>query len=1141
MVAVRHLVQSLPCLKYPICAEQGTRRCRNVLKGTRGGKYTSSTTKDDCDVFDDVPRVARHIILHMDESSIRGAFHQALFGLVLTLILAKWEFLGNSDAVLEEQTWIVRFREYMPYDESRVAVEGLVRRAPESRAKRQPSSRADGLGDAFTSLWTSPPPDLCGMLRFIERDNPVSRENMPTDFAVVAAPGHVRGEDVLACLGGRGSGHADGRGDLRPSFVKDVWPDAEIRGRRLQVHGEEGDEGDAAEEEEAGVANGVEGAAAGKRRPGRLQTRWPYELGAEMARDRELDARDAVGNVSSSHARHLSKRDSTYTLLVDRLSPQKIWEEGFSGQGIRMGIFDTGIKEHHPDVDHIEERSNWTHEKTLSDGLGHGSFVAGVIAGHHPDCPGLAPGVAIHTFKVFTNDQVSFTSWFLDAFNYAIATKIDIVNLSIGGPDYLDIPFVEKVTEATSSGMVMTSAIGNDGPTYGTMNNPADQSDVIGVGGISYSDLMAGFSSRGMTTWELPLGYGRAKPDVVTYGSSVRGAAIPGGCRTLSGTSVSSPVAAGALCLLASTIPEEKRKDVLNPAAMKQILIEGADMVLGANMFEQGQGAMNIGRSYEVLKAYAPRASLVPAKLDLTSCPYAWPFCKQPLYANAMPTMFNATLLNGMGVDGKITQVSWTPSPGNAAAEMADVRFEHSNQIWPWSGYVALFIRVRPEAKDFKGVAEGTVTVDVESPPHLGEPADRPRRSTASMQVKFEIIPTPPREARILWDQFHSVKYPPAYLPRDDLQNNMDILDWHGDHPHTNFHKFYDTLRHDGYYLEILGSPLTCFDAEQYGTLLIVDSEEEFYAEEVAKLETDVKEKGMGLAIFADWYDADTIRDMRFYDDNTRTWWEAVTGGAHIPALNDLLRPFDAAFAGGAHKVSIHAPDGTNFDMASGSALAAMPAGSHVLFAKGKGSPKTSSGGKRVPEDIPVIGLASVGHGRIALYGDSNCLDAAYRRSSCESFAMSLIRYLNQVDNTMLQGMALQEESFGSLDGLPERVAGVDYSTVSRVLSTPLTCYSNSNAGIVFDQVIEDDRQTDVPPPLPEINDVFDRNLVQLKPKDTEVEVGFVTKELALASVAFLLLLLLGCARWKRRVRRRRPASTERLPILTETRAAGLR
>ena len=76
--------------------------------------------------------------------------------------------------------------------------------------------------------------------------------------------------------------------------------------------------------------------------------------------------------------------------------------------------------------------------------------------------------------------------------------------------------------------------------------------DVIGVGGINWEDQIARFSSRGMTTWELPSGYGRVKPDLVTYGSGVRGSALKSGCRTLSGTSVASPVVAGAVALLAS-------------------------------------------------------------------------------------------------------------------------------------------------------------------------------------------------------------------------------------------------------------------------------------------------------------------------------------------------------------------------------------------------------------------------------------------------------------------------------------------------------------------------------------------------------------------------------------------------------------
>jgi hypothetical protein len=62
-------------------------------------------------------------------------------------------------------------------------------------------------------------------------------------------------------------------------------------------------------------------------------------------------------------------------------------------------------------------------------------------------------------------------------------------------PAYLSAVF-PQVLEVTSSGIIMVSAIGNDGPLFGTLNNPADQNDVIGVGGIDDSGNIAGFSSR---------------------------------------------------------------------------------------------------------------------------------------------------------------------------------------------------------------------------------------------------------------------------------------------------------------------------------------------------------------------------------------------------------------------------------------------------------------------------------------------------------------------------------------------------------------------------------------------------------------------------------------------------------------------
>ena len=79
----------------------------------------------------------------------------------------------------------------------------------------------------------------------------------------------------------------------------------------------------------------------------------------------------------------------------------------------------------------------------------------------------------------------------------------------------------------------------------------------------------------------------------------------------------------------------------------------------------------------------------------------------------------------------------------------------------------------------------------------------------------------------------------------------------------------YQHLRSSGYYVEVLGSPFTCFDASQYGALLIVDPEEEFFPEEIEKLRQDV-EQGLSLIVFADWYNVSLMRKVKFYDENTR-------------------------------------------------------------------------------------------------------------------------------------------------------------------------------------------------------------------------------------------------------------------------------
>lgn len=109
------------------------------------------------------------------------------------------------------------------------------------------------------------------------------------------------------------------------------------------------------------------------------------------------------------------------------------------------------------------------------------------------------------------------------------------------------------------------------------------------------------------------------------------------------------------------------------------------------------------------------------------------------------------------------------------------------------------------------------------------------------------MIPTPPRSRRILWDQFHNLRYPAGYFPRDNLRMKNDPLDWNADHIHTNFRDMYGSLRSAGYFVEVLGAPFTCLDASQYGALLLVDLEDEFFPEEVEKLKLDVEQKGLSL------------------------------------------------------------------------------------------------------------------------------------------------------------------------------------------------------------------------------------------------------------------------------------------------------
>ena len=80
---------------------------------------------------------------------------------------------------------------------------------------------------------------------------------------------------------------------------------------------------------------------------------------------------------------------------------------------------------------------------------------------------------------------------------------------------------------------------------------------------------------------------------------------------------------------------------------MKQALMSSARRLPGVGIFEQGAGKLDLLKAYQVLTTYTPQATLSPPYVDMTECQYFWPYCTQPLYHGAMPTIVNVTILNG--------------------------------------------------------------------------------------------------------------------------------------------------------------------------------------------------------------------------------------------------------------------------------------------------------------------------------------------------------------------------------------------------------------------------------------------------------------------------------------------------------------
>ena len=248
---------------------------------------------------------------------------------------------------------------------------------------------------------------------------------------------------------------------------------------------------------------------------------------------------------------------------------------------------------------------------------------------------------------------------------------------------------------------------------------------------------------------------------------------------------------------------------------------------------------------------------------------------------------------------------------------------------------------------------------------------------------------------------------------------------------------------------------------------MLVDAEEEYSEAEIKKLRDDVVLRGLGVFVVGDWYNVKQMESMRFFDDNTHSHWTPVTGGANVPGVNDLLKPFGFAF-GDRILHGAATLNGQAVAIASGANIARVPAGAfvHKGFVADK-APKGGGGGgggksavsggaeqgarrRRVlsgspggrtrrrrdsETTTPDAGSLGVGSpaGRLAIYGDSNCLDSSHTSAPCFPFLANVLEFLteNARDTGLTSDKNLASEPYDDGEDLPTRRTDVDFDSLS--------------------------------------------------------------------------------------------------------------
>ena len=151
------------------------------------------------------------------------------------------------------------------------------------------------------------------------------------------------------------------------------------------------------------------------------------------------------------------------------IKADKLWEKGIDGQGTTVAVIDSGIDKNHPDLigKVVAEKNFLADEITADDLLGHGTMVAGIIAGSgaasNGKYKGIAPGAKLISVKVIDSNGDGKVSDIIAGIEWAVYSGADVLSLSLGGINLGETnpPITMAADNAASAGVVVCVAAGN--------------------------------------------------------------------------------------------------------------------------------------------------------------------------------------------------------------------------------------------------------------------------------------------------------------------------------------------------------------------------------------------------------------------------------------------------------------------------------------------------------------------------------------------------------------------------------------------------------------------------------------------------------------------------------------------------------